>query len=429
MHLGARFGSITRGGRAAVMRIAVVSPYPPSPDGRARYTMLAVHALAERYRDVEVVVLATDQSSPAGQYRARENLSIIRLGRPGRGQSRLLISLVLWVLRLRPDVVHFQGGLQKEFGGIFGESLLLPLFLLKMMGYRFVVTVHNTWWKEDVQTLTRTKRLNTLFSKLFVSYYIWTHRVLYKLCSRVSIVTVGSPTKGFLDKMAQYCQTYGLGKDKVIYESHPCDLQLRPNGNQEQGGDWQRSARTVAALGFVREDKGFHVLLEAAGHLLKLFDDLRVVIAGYPARPEDEEYAARLAKMRETMEYRERVILDLRLLSELEFEQWLDEADIVVLPYLRVVAASGPLHRTLGRGKVVIASATGHNLALSDVCLLVPPGDADALAAAIRQVLENPALVDRIRARAREFAATHTWDGLAAQYYAMYLGVVDGSQK
>jgi glycosyltransferase involved in cell wall biosynthesis len=50
----------------------------------------------------------------------------------------------------------------------------------------------------------------------------------------------------------------------------------------------------------------------------------------------------------------------------------------------------------------------------------VPPGDPAALAAAIRRLLEDPALAARLAAAARAAVAEYGWDRRAARLEALF---------
>ncbi|WP_278235259.1 glycosyltransferase [Isoptericola sp. AK164] len=92
----------------------------------------------------------------------------------------------------------------------------------------------------------------------------------------------------------------------------------------------------------------------------------------------------------------------------------------------------------MASGVPVVASRSG---ALPDVVgddddpdadpaggLLVPPGDTDALRAALLRVGTEPGLADRLRAGALERARSCSWPRVAARYDRLYSRVVDGPQ-
>jgi len=64
------------------------------------------------------------------------------------------------------------------------------------------------------------------------------------------------------------------------------------------------------------------------------------------------------------------------------------------------------LQEALRAGAPIVATSVGGNLAVAgpDAALYVPPGDPDAFAAAVRRVLEDPALAQRMRAAALDRA-------------------------
>ena len=84
------------------------------------------------------------------------------------------------------------------------------------------------------------------------------------------------------------------------------------------------------------------------------------------------------------------------------------------------------LIEAMAAGLPVIASRVGGIPALVDHDvngLLVPPGDAAALAAAISRVLTEPGTAARLAAAARQTAQSYTWPALARQVAAVYLQV------
>ena len=102
---------------------------------------------------------------------------------------------------------------------------------------------------------------------------------------------------------------------------------------------------------------------------------------------------------------------------------------VVVMPYIEA-SQSGVIPLAYAFGKPVVATRVG---ALPDIVedgetgLLVEPGDADALARAIEELLENP---DRRRKMGRQ-AHAHSreelnWDSIATTTHATYESVRAG---
>ena len=94
-------------------------------------------------------------------------------------------------------------------------------------------------------------------------------------------------------------------------------------------------------------------------------------------------------------------------------------ADLVVLPYDSAdQVTSGVLVDAVAAGRPVVSTAFPHAVELlsSGAGLVVPQRDPVALAEAIRAVLTNPDLADRMAAEARRLAPDLSWNAIAGQY-------------
>ncbi len=161
----------------------------------------------------------------------------------------------------------------------------------------------------------------------------------------------------------------------------------------------------VLAAGRLATQKGFGVLLEAVAFLRDLRPEPRLMIAGDgPLYDELKAKAASLGVAAEFTGHRS------------DIPGLLSAAAVFVLPSLWE-GQSLILQQALRAGVPIVATRTGGNPALTghdgavsadgavsgaatvsgEAALLVPPGDAPRLAAAIRSVLTDPALADRLR--------------------------------
>jgi glycosyltransferase involved in cell wall biosynthesis len=108
----------------------------------------------------------------------------------------------------------------------------------------------------------------------------------------------------------------------------------------------------LLALGGTRKGKGLDYLLEA---LKRINKDFLLIIAG------KEEYFKKNYIKNEILSYKTKVHLDLRFLSDIEFGQYLDLADCVILPYRKGFdGASGPMTEAVWRRKTIIAPNYGN---------------------------------------------------------------------
>ena len=139
---------------------------------------------------------------------------------------------------------------------------------------------------------------------------------------------------------------------------------------------------TFLFFGALRPNKGLDVLAEAMARLPSR--DIRLVIAG-------RGHAQVEMKARELALQDERVRLELGFVSLERKRQLFSEASTVVLPYTEFTSQSGVLHDAYGHGRPVIVTdvgALGSSVRHDRTGLVIPPGDADALATAMKRLLE-----------------------------------------
>jgi len=174
--------------------------------------------------------------------------------------------------------------------------------------------------------------------------------------------------------------------------------------------------RHVLFAGFIGPSKGVDLLVDAWVRIAR-DDDLPLVIAGDSHMPEWTE------RLRRRGEAAARPPRWLGALEEQAFARLFTDAALVVLPYRFSSAASGILVRALAVGRPVLACrmpALAGLLEDGAQGRVVPPDDVEALARAMRELLDDPAARDRMGAAAAERArAELSWD--------RHLGDLDGA--
>jgi glycosyltransferase involved in cell wall biosynthesis len=161
----------------------------------------------------------------------------------------------------------------------------------------------------------------------------------------------------------------------------------------------------VLCFGLVRPYKGVEVLLEA----FRRVQGAELWVVGRPLGVSIEPEAG--------------VRLVSRYIGEAELPAFFRRADLLVLPHLSV-DVSGVLFAGLAFGLPMILSDVGGFREIVDdygAGRLVPPGDPSALAAAIGELLSDPAERERLGERARAAAVGPlSWDAVAARTQAVY---------
>jgi len=406
------------------LRIAVVSGFPPDIFGEAQYAGEVFLSLAKQFPEVQLLILAHKNDNVPAYSKILPNLYVKRVTYPNdRFRSGLSIfSLLMEILKFKADVVHFQGTHTPRYGGLFGEPISLLIILLRLLHIPSVVTIHSLWFPDELNQLWSKKGINPWIANMLNVYYKFNLRVISHTVSAMNLLVAGENS----EMSQKYIHIYGLKEAIIHKEIHPCKFQ--PVSEQEKEKAKMELGlskyRLIVAVGFVRPDKGLHVLIESASILLDKFQDVVIVVAGAPSTKADQEYCNNLRMKRDKLTNRNRIILRFEPLSDEEFVKYLVAADIIVAPYLRSIGASGPIHYGLGLGKPIVASAIGLNVDLDGVCLLVPPGDAPALAQALDYLLSDETAYRQYCRRALDYASRWTWDNLARMYIKQYQNLI-----
>jgi glycosyltransferase involved in cell wall biosynthesis len=195
------------------------------------------------------------------------------------------------------------------------------------------------------------------------------------------------------------------------------DLSAGARGAKEERPDAGRRIITVANL---RREKGHETLLGAAAQLAAEFPDVQFQIVGDGPRRAELEALARDSRLDG------RVVF---LGHREDVAQLLRDADIFVLPS-RSEAFPNSAIEAMAAGLPVVASAVGGLLDLIEpgrTGMLVPAGDAAALAAMLRELLLLPSLArelgDAAQAQVRQ---RYSFERMVTSFEELYLtGLAD----
>ena len=168
----------------------------------------------------------------------------------------------------------------------------------------------------------------------------------------------------------------------------------------------------ILCFGLIRPYKGVDVLLEA----FRSVQGAELWVVGRPLgmslQPLREEAARAPGRVRFVP----------RFLPDREVPAYFRRADLVVLPH-RDAEQSGVLYAALAFGKPIAMSAVGGfpEVAEHGAGRLVPPGDPQALAGAVNELLADAAARERLAAAARAAAAgPYSWDAVGERTLALY---------
>jgi D-inositol-3-phosphate glycosyltransferase len=208
---------------------------------------------------------------------------------------------------------------------------------------------------------------------------------------------------------AEFLKSFGVDPKKVgviVHGNEEIFRELRTPGvdadTLRRRLDIPANEPVVLFFGTLSRYKGTDVLIEAFARVQKQ-TGARLVLAGFPFH--DFDVAAHQELTRKLGIERNVTWLP-EYIDSGDVAAWMELASVIVFPY-RDIYQSGALHVAQTFGVPTIATAIG---AMQDVLvdevsgLLVPPGDVDALAAALQRLLTDRNLARRLGERFLEDA-------------------------
>jgi glycosyltransferase involved in cell wall biosynthesis len=198
-------------------------------------------------------------------------------------------------------------------------------------------------------------------------------------------------------------------RDQLADLVDPTRLRVIPHPVFPSNPERRDDGRTLLSLGIIRKYKGLGDAIEAANRI----DGARLLVAGDPLESVDGYRAA----AGERAEWR------LGYLSDEEIDRALGDATVALFPYRPEIDQSGALLRALGAAVPVVAydvGGLGEPVRRFEAGRVVPAGDVDALTEAARELLDDPAELERARAGAERARQELTWDAAAQAHLELY---------
>jgi mannosyltransferase len=184
----------------------------------------------------------------------------------------------------------------------------------------------------------------------------------------------------------------------------------------------------IGCFGRVRAQKGTDVFVEAMCRLLPRYPDFTAVVVG-EVTPDQRGFAAQLAEKVKAAGLAERIVFcGYRPIEELP--DWYRRITIFAFTS-RNEGFGLTLLEAMASGNALVASRAGAAEIVvkdGDDGLLVPPGDAEALVAALEPLLRDPARATDMGRRAVSRAAAFSVDVEAGKIAAVYRTLRDGAQ-
>jgi glycosyltransferase involved in cell wall biosynthesis len=261
----------------------------------------------------------------------------------------ILYALQIWLssLKYRIDIFHVQHE-YFIYGGIF-SAMIFPLLLLLLRARApVVVTIHaliSRAYLEKLET-TRGKLLN-LF-RLFILKIN-----LKQICWLSDQIIVHN---NYLKEVLM--NEYGIRKSSIIVINHGIEVKDALEPKEAKGLlNISSTDKVILFFGYLSARKGVEILVDS---FVKIRNELpdTILIIGAGKNPRLKEQSEYMDYFNSIQRYAESIpnIYFTGFIPEDRLSIYISAADVIVFPYSAPVAASGPLHISLGFNKLVLCS-------------------------------------------------------------------------
>ena len=377
------------------LRICFISSYPPNHARLSEYAKNLVTELANIPSIGKIDLLADQSTSSRGKLPENSKIKIVRVWKQDNPLS--ILGVMIPVLRLKPDVVHFSIGFQS-----FGKSRIANftglslVFLCRLCDLKVIVLLHNLGEIVDL------KKVNVKPSFANKAGVLVATRLILS-ASRVVVMV-----KSYADYLRKH-----YNNKRILFIPHGS------LGNDCISIDPQE--KTVLMFGHMGPSKGLLTMLTAFEKIKKERSDVQLVIAG-TNHPNYPGYLDKFIKKAPPKVVFTGYVPDENLC------QVFGMANVVVTPYSIALGTSGVFHLACGFGKPIVSSDLPEMrelLADGASALLVPSGNVDALKDAILTVLNNEDAAVKMGKQNLKFAQKERWSIVAHAYEETYFELLN----
>ena len=377
------------------LKICFISSYPPNHARLSEYAKNLVTELAKSPA-IDKMHLLTDQATRSnGKLLENSKINVVRIWKQDNLVS--ILGVMVHVLMLKPDVVHFNIGFQ-----IFGKSRvanftgLSLVFLCRLCGFKVVVLMHNLGELVDLE------KVNVKSSFVNKAGILVATRLILS-ASRVVVL---------VKSYAYYLRKHYSNKGVLFI----------PHGSLGNGCvSIDPKEKVVLIFGHMGPSKGLPIMLSAFEKITKERSDVQLVVAGadHPNFPGYLEGFIKRAPSK---------VVFTGYVPEEDLCRVFGMADVVVMPYLIALGTSGVFHLACGFGKPVVVSdlpEMREMVADGASALFVPPGDVEALKDAVLKVLTDKEAAAAMCRQNLKFAQKESYNIVAQAYEEVYLELVN----
>jgi glycosyltransferase involved in cell wall biosynthesis len=401
------------------IRLCVITSFPPVMGGEATYAQDFVTAM-ENYLGEEldsIYVLTHTEGKGSKSHERKGKIHVFRIfdSLSLRDKNIAFLKLLAKIRTIRPDVVHLEYSTipNGRYGGMLGESLFILFFLLRLTHIPLFITQHSLWLPEQAQERIYEKTKSKILSSLGVLYLkIFTH-LFAKMPNRLFLLV--NLRNSELTRI--FSKEFNIPRCKIREEVHGVWVDVDTLSQPQE-------SKKIVCLGVINPSKGYEYTIRAMKQVVGKFPMASLVIAGAPPPTNYEEgsmYIEKLNYIIQENDLSHSVTIEDKYLLDEEFVKYVKDASVVVLPYSKVVGASGIMHMAMRyKVPVVVAGSGLFFQELSKFVPVVPPNDPVELAAKIIRILDDQDYGAMIRENYAKYLRDHDWRLVTKNIYATY---------
>lgn len=396
------------------MKICIVSGYHPSI-GRGAEQIYNIVEELRRYSQLHVTILS-NRVPEAPPVEISENLTVMRVWTPNSWVS--ILNTLSTLVKLKTDIIHI---LHTPL--YYGNAIFTAAFTFLLLLVAKVLRKKSLIWMEHVYPLSKVTK-STLEeyqargSPLVLRFGLLVYTRLVGLLASLILVQTEvdlQTLKNYYRVRNARCLVIGMKGKRMAKKRAKRILGLEDK-------------RVLLVFGFISQYKGIEYAIKATATVVQRFPDAVLLIAGcvHPRLAQAGFTTEPLKSLVKEVRMEDHVVFREFYISPTEHGLYYSAADIVLLPYLSSLGPSAVMMEAFLHHIPVIASNVDYlseDLSNGITGLLVPPGDCDALAAAVTRLLGDSRLYRAIEKNIEAVAGNYSVEEVGRILKDLYLGL------
>ncbi|MDD5638415.1 MAG: glycosyltransferase family 4 protein [Candidatus Pacebacteria bacterium] len=178
--------------------------------------------------------------------------------------------------------------------------------------------------------------------------------------------------------------------------------------------------KIILSFGNIRGYKGIDILIKSFAKVKQIIPKAKLFIVGknwIEWQP--------FQQLIKNYNLEDSVITDLNFIPTSKVKYYFVASDLIVLPYLKFEAQSGPGRIALAFGKAMVVTEVGGLPDLvRDRSVIVEPNNSGELAQAIIKVLQDNNYREKLEADSKELAQKYSWDKISEKIAELYKNIL-----